>query len=153
MRARTQNPYAAPASEVKDDAGDRPVLSRAGRALLWLAFSTNLLMAITSISPLFAAAAAEGEFYWQKAVRIALAALSIASLFQRTAAAIFWLSVVLNSLFAALVLFNVAMLMSLRDRMSADAAGHAQAAIVAAIPMGLVCLLTVVVVVLNRGRS
>src|SRR4051812_44504624 len=130
MTERTQNPYAAPASEVRDDAGDRPTLARAGRALLWLAFSANLLMAITSISPLFAAAS-EGEFYWQKAVRISLVALSIASLFQRTAAALFWLSVMLNCLFAALVLFNVAMLISLRDRMSADAAGHAQAAIAA----------------------
>jgi hypothetical protein len=152
MPTRAQNPYAAPASELRDAAEERAALSRAGRALLWLAFSANLLMALVSISPLFAAAA-EGDFYWQKAVRISLAALSIASLLRRTAAALFWLSVVLNSLFAVLVLFNVAMLLSLHDTMPADAADLAQASIVSAIPMGLVCLLTVVVVVMNRGKA
>lgn len=152
MTTSSQNPYAAPASQVRDVAARRPVLSRAGRALLWLAFSANLLMALVSMSPLLAAAA-EGDFYWQKAVRISLAALSIASLFQRTAAALFWLSVIVNAMFAVLMAINVVALASLRDKMPADAASYLQAAIVAAVPLGLLCLLNIATVVVNRGKA
>jgi hypothetical protein len=152
MTARTQNPYAAPGSEVTDDARDPPVLSRTGRALLWLAFSGNLLMVAASIFPRFAVAS-DWDISWANVLPISLAALSIASLFQRTATALFWLSAVVNSMLAVVVAVNVIALISLGDRVPADAAPHAQAAIVALSPIGLLCLLTVVTLVVNRGRS
>jgi hypothetical protein len=152
MTARTQNPYAAPASEVRDDASERQVLSRAGRALLWLAVGGNLLMAAASIHAIFVGIA-DGYWHWPNAIRLSLAALNIAALFKRSAAVLLWLSAVPNALFAVAVALSIAALIAFRDGMAPDAAELAQAATMRAVAVGLLCLFTVVTVVMNRGRS
>src|SRR5262249_54024985 len=150
-RLSVDNPYTAPASRVRD-LGDRPLLSPAGRILLWVAFAGNVLMAAAAIPSLFAAAM-EGDFYWAGAFRTALAALSIAALFKRTGALLFWLSVLFNAMSAVLVALNVVLVIRLRDGMAPEAAVLAQSSMLRSAPVALLWLLTIVVVVTNRGKA
>jgi hypothetical protein len=112
----------------------------------------NLLMAAAAIQSLFSAAV-QGDFYWVGALRTALAALNIASLFKRTWALLFWLPLLFNAMSAMLVALNVVLLVRLRDGMAPEAAALAQSSIVRSAPIALLCLLTIVVVVVNRGKS
>jgi len=103
--------------------------------------------------PSFFAAAMQGDFYWVSAFRTALAALSIASLFKRTGALLFWLSVIFNAISALLVALNVVLLIRLRDSMAPEAGALAQSSLARSAPIALLCLLTIVVVFVNRGKS
>ena len=152
MSTRAQNPYAAPASELRDAADERAVLSRAGRALLWLAVAGNVLMAADSIQAHFAALSG-GYWHWPNVIRLSLAALNIIALFKRASAVLFWLSAVLNAVLAVAVALSVAALMAFRDEVPGDAADVARAALMRAVPVGLLCLVTVVTMVMNRGKS
>jgi hypothetical protein len=127
-------------------------LSPAGRVLLWVALLGNLLMAAAGIHSLFSAAV-QGDFYLAGAFRTALAALNIAALFKRTWASLFWLPLLFNAMSVVLVALNVVLLVRLRDSMTPEAAALAQSSIVRSAPIALLCLLTIVVVVVNRGKS
>lgn len=152
MSTRAQNPYAAPASEIRDAAEERPVLSRAGRALLWLAVAGNVLMAADSIQAHFAALSG-GYWHWPNVIRLSLAVLNIVALLKRASPVLFWSAAVLNAVFALAVALSVTALMAFRDEVPGDAVDLAQAALLRAVPVGLLCLLTVVTVVMNRGRA
>jgi len=147
------NPYAAPASELGDAPGDRAALSRAGRVLLWLAFAGNALLAGYSIYLAMRLISLDLRYLWPGALRISLAALSISALFRRNSAALFWLAAIVNALFAAAVALNVVLLISHRGRMAPEAAAMAETAIMGAVPVGLLCLLTMLTLVMNRGKS